>query len=370
MNVNPVSSESFTLPECGICFATYSENCIPTVIAPCGHTFCEQCLNNVTKCPSDRSVIISKRPNFAFNDWLPEFIKAQQFIKQRDSIIDQVKIESQRAAMLCKEMEATVKKQGAIINQATIESQRTIALFEKIDDESNSPAERSKARYELVLFYLEMDGNLPRSEVKARSLLERVAKDPSDPVCQVQARFKLAQFYKNGLGGLPQSNEQERLILEQIQDDPNLSVRQRASICTALIPICAERHPSYKRSLLLNLVLEDCERKIEEKRRADLPETKAEIRIKSGQLYDEIISDSELGKKAISLTDQFLKIANKMLYEEQVDKYYNDTKDLIVVRAIKKEILDEFGLPAEDFIDVVKKVRVWNFKCLEQAGIL
>ena len=36
-------------PSCGVCFEPYSERIVPRML-PCGHTFCEPCLNKMLRC--------------------------------------------------------------------------------------------------------------------------------------------------------------------------------------------------------------------------------------------------------------------------------------------------------------------------------
>lgn len=51
--------------KCKKCFNDYNKsNRIAKLITPCGHTFCEDCLKKLIKCPNCNKVIKEKITNF------------------------------------------------------------------------------------------------------------------------------------------------------------------------------------------------------------------------------------------------------------------------------------------------------------------
>lgn len=93
--------------DCRICYLPYDDTKrVPTVVLPCLHTFCQQCVDRVrshvpSSCPNCRQRIAGQKPNFAFRDSLMELakqltkaVKAESQAQPEEQCVDDIQEET------------------------------------------------------------------------------------------------------------------------------------------------------------------------------------------------------------------------------------------------------------------------------------
>lgn len=123
--MNPSSVSSSSSRDCGVCYEPYDpREHLPTVINPCHHTFCQQCVNTVRArdnlCPTCRIQIERTGTNFQF----------------RDALVDLAN-DATRAA--------TAERERQTLKVQLEEADRTIALREQKDEDALGLSKRSNA---------------------------------------------------------------------------------------------------------------------------------------------------------------------------------------------------------------------------------